>query len=280
MWGKRRFLTAPHRVIVIRSEIEVFGCAGVIHMLVQSTARDVMGHKGIRHNLFDELHLKIEKSGDASAAEPLPVQTQGRVVGGNRLGRQWDFIEAVVFLRPEGGPVGLIECVDTALEFFLQIALERAMALGTIADVAALVPNLIVDLPRHNLVFLLVMLHQRADDLFGISIHSRTVKTIETASAETPFLPPFRFGKNLRMLFGQPCGDGGSRGSHQDFQTPFLRLFDHPVKKAEIIAALGFLHQMPGKFSDPDDVAAQLHNPVQIRFQQTGVPLFGVIVNA
>lgn len=108
VWGQRLPLTAPHRIVVIRDKGQVLGYGCIVHMLTQSPTGKVMHDKGIWHRLPQQTGLECSKSHDAFAAETLPIQPQGWVVRRDGTGWQWDLVKAVVFLRPESRPVGLV----------------------------------------------------------------------------------------------------------------------------------------------------------------------------
>ena len=77
-------------------------------MLIQTASREIMHHIGIRRDLLDQVILEMDKVHNTLAAEPLPVQTQGRIVGGNGGCGCGNLIKAIVLLGPEGGSISII----------------------------------------------------------------------------------------------------------------------------------------------------------------------------
>ena len=67
------------------------------------------------------------------------------------------------------------------------------MAPGTPAEVAALMPKLIVDLPGHDPFLSLEMFRLSPEDLLLIFIYIRIVKTMHMSPAKNPPLSVFRF---------------------------------------------------------------------------------------
>ena len=87
-------------------------------------------------------------------------------------------------------------------------------------------------------------------------------------------------GENIRMLLDEPGGGCGSGGAKDHAQTFFFGFGNDDVKEAEIVRVFHWLHPVPGKFTDTDHVAAQLHNAVHICVHQGNIPLFRIVVNA
>ena len=256
--GDGLLLPAPDGVVVIGRHVQALGHPGVADMLVQPAAGEVVHHQGVRVDLVDEPGLEVHKVHNALVAEPLPVQAQGGVVGGNSLSGEGYLVEVVVLLGPEGGAVGVVQPVDVPGEFFLEEALEGPLALGAPAQVAALVADLVVDLPGRNLFLPLVVAHQGPDDLLRVLVHLRAVEAVDVPSAEGPLLPVLELGEDGGVFFGQPGGDGGVGGAHDDVETFLLGLGDDAVEEGKVVLALGFLHQVPGELADADYIAPHL----------------------
>ena len=135
---------------------------------------------------MEQFGLESGKGADVPAAKALPVQTQGRVMGGNRGGGQGNFSKRVVLLAPEGGAIGLIEGPNIAPKFLTQEVLELGTAPGTPALVAALVAQLVVNLPCHNGLFILVVPGQLCDNPGAVLPVGQAAVTGGMAAAEGP----------------------------------------------------------------------------------------------
>ena len=62
---------------------------------------------------------------------------------------------------------------------------------------------------------------------------------------------------------------------------PFMRdLHPYHHKEGKVKASLLRLHDVPGKFTDADDVAAQFHYAVQVLLEPLRLPLFRIVINA
>ena len=276
---QRLLLTAPDRVVVIGHPIQLLSHTGVVHALAQPAAGEVVHYHSSGNDLMEQLGLESGKGADVPAAKALPVQTQGRVMGGNCGGGQGNFSKRVVLLAPEGGAIGLIEGVNIAPKFLPQKVLELSAAPGTPALVAALVAQLVVDLPCHDCLFILVVPGQLCDDPGAVLPVGQAAVTRGVAAAEGPGGSVRELGEDIRVLVDQPSGWCGG-GSTEDDLEPLLfgHVNDH-VKVGEVKLSLLWLHLVPGKFADPDHVAPQLQDAVHIRLHNGAVPLFRVIVN-
>ena len=135
---------------------------------------------------MEQLGLESGKGADVPAAKALPVQTESRVVGGNRRGGQGYLSKRVVLLAPEGGAIGLIKGVNIASKFLTQKVLELGAAPGTPALDAALVAQLVVNLPCHDGLFILVVAGQLCDDSGAVLPVGQAAVTGGVAAAEGP----------------------------------------------------------------------------------------------
>ena len=273
-------LTAPDRVVVVGDNIQALGHIRVADVLVQPAPGEVVHDHRVRVDLMDEPGLEVHKVHNALAAEPLPVQPQGGVVGGDGLRGQGDLVKAVVLLGPEGGAVGVVELFNIAIKLLLQILLERILTAGAPAQVAALVADLVVDLPGRDLLLALIVAHQGPDDPLGVLVHLRAVEAVDMPAAEGPPLSVLKLRENGGMLFCQPGGDSGGGGAHNDPQALLLCLGDNAVEEGEVVLSLCLLHQMPGELGNTDHIAPHLQDGVHVGLHQGGVPLLRIVVNA
>ena len=156
---------------------------------------------------MDQVGLEVHETANAQTSEPFPVQPQGRVVSGDGLSGERNFFKAVVLLRPEGGAISIVQLVNVSPKFFAQETLKRLLALGTPAQIAPFVADLVVNLPGHNLLFTSVMAHKGANDFLRILIHLRAVKAVDVTSAERPLLSVLKLRENTGVLFRQPGRD-------------------------------------------------------------------------
>lgn len=231
MGGERLLLPAPDGVVVIRRDVQALRHPGVVRVLVQPAPGEVVDHHGRPVQLPDEPGLEVHKVLNALAAKPRPVQPQGGIVGGNGGGGQGNLPEAVVLLGPEGGAIGMVEACDVPVEFLLQIPLEGPLTLWAPAQVAALMADLVVDLPGYNLLLTLVVAHHGPDDPLGILVHLRTVKAVDPAAPKGPPLPVLKLGEDGGVRFCQPGRDGRGGGAHDDIQPPLFGLGDDIVEE-------------------------------------------------
>ena len=140
--------------------------------------------------------------------------------------------------------------------------------------------QLVVDLPGHNGLLVLVVLRHGPDDALPIVVQVGAVEAGHVPPAEGAGHPGVKLGEDVRVLVGQPGGDGGGGGAHDHLQPVGFGPVDDVVKEGEVVLTLPGLHDVPAELGDADHVASQLHDVVQILLQQGGVPLFGVIVYA
>ena len=98
--------------------------------------------------------------------------------------------------------------------------------------------------------------------------------------AEGTLAPVLKLREDVRVLFGQPGGNGGRGGAHNDGQPPGLGPGNHMVEEGEVKLPLRLFHQVPAKLPDADGVAAQLTDVVQVLLQHGGVPLLRIVVYA
>ena len=280
MGRQRRLLPAPNRVVVVRRDVQGAGGGGVIHVLVQPAAGKVVDHHGTGGGLFDQAHLKGQKIPDALAAKPLPVQPEGRVMGGDGLLRQGDLLKAIVLLGPEGGPVGLVQRLNVPPELLLQVLPESAAAPGAPAQIAALVAQLVIRLPGNDRLLVPVVLHHPPDDFLRILIQRGAVVAAHMPPAEGPPPAPLELREDVRPLPRQPRRYGGGGRAQDDLQAPPLRLGDGAVEKREVIRPLALLHPVPGKLRNPNYIAPQVYNGIQILLHPPRVPLLRVIIHS
>ena len=201
-------------------------------------------------------------------------------MGGDGRSGKGNLVKIIVFLGPEGSPVGVIEAVNVPIELFAEIPAEGLPAPGAPAEVASLVAQLVVGLPGGDLRLVPVMARHGPDDFLRIRIQLRAVVAANVASAKGPGLSVLKPGEDIRVFARKPCGNRGGRRAQDDLQVLFPGLGDDAVKKGEVILPLDRLHQMPGELGNPDCIAPHLPNDVHIGVHQGGVPLLGVVVNA
>ena len=279
--GRQRLrLAAPYGVVVVGGYIQMLGHSGVIRMLAQSPAREIVDLHHAGNDLPEQPGLKGGKLHNALTAESLPVQPKSRVVGGDGSGRQRDLAKIVVRLGPKHRAVGIVERSDVPVELLLQIGLEGIPALRAPADVAVLMAEFVVDLPGHDGLLALVMLCHRPDDALCVPVQRGTIEAVHMPSAEDPFGSILKFREDVRVLFGKPGRNGGRGGAHDNGQSPDFGPLNHMVEKGEVVLPLCRLHEVPAEFRNADGIAPQFTDIVQILLQQGGIPLLGIVVYA
>ena len=265
-------LAAPDGVVVVGGDIQLPGYPGVVHMLSQTSAGEVVydGHAG--YQLPQKPRLEGGEFLYAVAAETLPVQPQGRIVSGDGGGGQGYLVKVVVLLGPESGAVGLVKGADIPPELVPKIEAEGVQAAGAIAHVAVLMAELVVYLPgRYGLLALIVLRHG-PDDALGIGVHLPAVEAVHMAAAEAALCAVFKLRQHRRVLLCQPGGYGRRGGAHDYRQAPGLGPLYHMVKEREVVPALRLFHDMPAKLRNAYGVAAQLAYIVQVGLQHGGRP--------
>ena len=276
--GQRLRLSAPDRVIVVGGKVQMPGNGGVVRVLAQAAAAEVVHYHRIRDDLPQQVGLEGGEPHHALTAEALPVQPQGRVVGGDGGGGQGNFVKIVVLLGPEGGAIGVVEGLDVPVELLPQVGPEGLPALWTPAHIAALMAQLIVNLPGYDGLLVLVVLRHDPDNALGIPVQRAAVEAVHVPSAKDPLGAVLKLGEDVRVLLCKPGGDGGGGGAHDDGQSPGLGPLNDVVKEGEVVLSLRLLHAVPGKFGNADGIAPQLTDIVQVLLQQVGVPLLGIVI--
>ena len=129
--GREGFLfPAPDRVVVIGRRVQAFGGPGIVKAPVQAPAGEVVNDHGPGGKLPNQAGLKVQEIAKDFAPEPLPVQPQGGIMGGDGGSGKGNLVKIIVFLGPEGSPVGVIETVNVPIELFAEIPAERLPAPG------------------------------------------------------------------------------------------------------------------------------------------------------
>ena len=141
-------------------------------------------------------------------------------------------------------------------------------------------PQLVVHLPGEDHLLIPVMPCQSRDNLFAVATVDGAAEAVDVPAAEGSGRPSFKLGENVGMLVNEP-GRRRGRGRAEDHPQPLAFCHgDDAVKEGEVIRPLPGLHAVPGKFTDADDVAAQLHHALKIRFHHGFRPLFGIVIYA
>ena len=141
-------------------------------------------------------------------------------------------------------------------------------------------PQLVVHLPGEDGVLAAIVPRQRRDDLFAVATVNDAAETVDMAAAEGSGRPSFKLGENVGVLMNEPGRRRGRGGAEDHPQSHAFCHGDDIVEEGEVIRPLPGLHAVPGKFTDADDVAAQLHHALKIRFHHGFRPLLGIVVYA
>ena len=114
--------------------------------------------------------LELQKVTEAFASKALPIQAEDRVMGGDGGSGKGNFVKIVVLLGPESRPINVVEAAHISLKFLPEKVPKRPPALGTPTEVTALMANFVVNLPRNDLRFVLVVARHSPDELFRIAV--------------------------------------------------------------------------------------------------------------
>ena len=141
-------------------------------------------------------------------------------------------------------------------------------------------PQLVVHLPGEDHLLIPVMPCQSRDNLFAVATVDGAAEAVDVPAAEGSGRTSFKLGENVGVLMNEPGRRRGRGGAEDHPQSHAFCHGDDAIKEGEIICPFPGLHAVPGKFADADDVAAQLHHALKIRFQHGFRPLLGIVVYA
>ena len=158
--------------------------------------------------------------------------------------------------------------------------LKPSAAVRAEALVASLVAKLVVYLPGCDAFFSAVVFEQGAGDLFAVLQIIRAAVAGDVPPTKGAPETVFVHGQHIRIPVREPGRGRGGRRAEDNAQAPLPRLFDDAVEEGKVKASLLRLHDVPGKFTDADDVAAQFHYAVQVLLEPLRLPLFRIVINA
>ena len=277
---QRLLLPAPDGVVIVGRLVQQRRNGGVVNALCKAPAGEVVYDEGVRNDPTDDIALLLSKGAYVLAAKALPVQAQRGIMHGDSGRRQGYFLKGVVLLAPEGRAVGAVERRDISAELSREEALKFFAAAGAPALVAALMAQLVVDLPGYYAPLIPVVLSEGG--YYGAA-------ALEIGlAAVTGHMPPtvgpghtaLRLREDVRASVSQPRGRGSSWRTEDDGKPPLPRRGYYAVEEGEVEFPFLRLHEVPSELAYTYHIAAELDYTIQVLVQHSGLPLLGIVVNA
>ncbi len=139
--------------------------------------------------------------------------------------------------------------------------------------------ELIVELPApHGRIAAIALRQLRDDALHILSVDGRApVRLFASAVLHADAFCVDH--QNFGMVFRQPGRRRRAGRAEDDFEAVLLRQGNHAVEPIELIAALGGLHEGPGKLADVNIFEAELLNVGDVAFPLRLRPGLRIVIN-